>query len=168
MTRTTSRCIPFLAAALALALMPAASSARTMDAGEAVLAAQDARIAATIRGDVAALGAMMTDDLTYTHSSGVTETKAEFLDALRSGKHVYKVIDAPGRRVRVHGDSAVVSGPCHVVVEPGGRRTEIDLYFSELYVKQGGAWRWALWHSTRLPAGPPASAAPPPPTSPRP
>jgi ketosteroid isomerase-like protein len=168
MTRTTLRCIPFLATALALALCPCASDARPVDAGEAVLAAHDARIAATVKGDVAALGAMMTDDLTYTHSSGVTETKAEFLEGLHSGKYVYRVIAAPGRRVRVHGDSAVVSGPCHIVIEPGGKRTELDLYFSELYVKQGGAWRMALWHSTRLPAGPPAPAVPLAPTSPRP
>ena len=60
--------------------------------GQAVLAAHDARIAATIKGDVAALGALMTDDLTYTHSSGVTETKAEFLDGLKSGKYLYREI----------------------------------------------------------------------------
>jgi hypothetical protein len=43
------------------------------------------------------------------------------------------------------------------VIEPGGMRTELDLYFTELYVKEGGQWRMALWHSTRPPA--PAAAA---------
>jgi hypothetical protein len=60
--------------------------------------------------------------------------------------------------VRVHGDAAIVSGPAHVVIEPGGKRTELELYFTELYVKEGGQWRMALWQSTRLPA--PAAAAP--------
>lgn len=138
-----------LLAALA-ALLPALAGAA--DVPQAVLAAHDARIAATIRGDVAALGTLMTDDLSYTHSSGVTETKAEFLAGLKTGKYLYRSIDAPGRRVRVHGDSAVVSGPCHIVIEPGGKRTELDLYFSELYVREGGAWHMALWQSTRLPA----------------
>ena len=127
-------------------------------AGElAVLAAHDRRIAATIAGDLGALAAMMTDDLTYTHSSGVTETKAEFLAALKSGKYVYREIAPRDRRIRVHGDAAVVSGPCHVVIEPGGKRTEIELYFTELYVKEGGQWRMALWHSTRLPAPAPTT-----------
>jgi uncharacterized protein (TIGR02246 family) len=134
----------------------AGTAARAADVEQAVLAAQDRRIAATIAGDVATLSGMMTDDLTYTHSSGVEESKAQFLDALKSGKYVYREIEAPGRRVRVHGDAAVVSGPCHVVIEPGGKRTEIDLYFTELYVKEGGQWRMALWHSTRLPAAPAA------------
>ena len=119
---------------------------------EAVLAAQDRRIAATIAGDQAALTTLMTDDLTYTHSSGVVETKAEFLEGLKSGKYVYREISPRDRRVRIHGDAAIVSGPCHIVIEPGGKRTEIDLYFTEVYVKEGGQWRMALWHSTRLPA----------------
>jgi ketosteroid isomerase-like protein len=130
----------------------AAVASRAAEAEQAVTAAHDRRIAATVAADLAGLGAMMTDDLTYTHSSGVTETKAEFLEGLRSGKYVYREIAPRDRRVRVHGDAAVVSGPCHVVIEPGGKRTEIDLYFTELYVKVGGKWRMALWHSTRLPA----------------
>jgi uncharacterized protein (TIGR02246 family) len=124
----------------------------------AVVAAHDKRIAATIAGDVASLAAMMTDDLTYTHSSGVEESKAEFLEGLKNGKYVYREITPRGRKVRVHGPAAIVSGPCHVVIEPGGKRTEIELYFTELYVKEAGQWRMALWHSTRLPA--PAAPAP--------
>ena len=135
-----------------------AAAARGGDVEQAVLAAHDRRIAATIAGDVAAVAAMMTDDLTYTHSSGVEESKAEFLEGLKNGKYVYREITPRGRKVRVHGDAAIVSGPCHVVIEPGGKRTELELYFTELYVKEAGQWRMALWQSTRLPA--PTQAVP--------
>ncbi len=134
-----------------------AVAARAGEVEQAVTAAHDRRIAATIAADLPGLAAMMTDDMTYTHSSAATETKAEFLDGLRTGKYVYREIVPRDRKVRVHGDAAIVSGPCHVVIEPGGRRTEIDLYFTELYVKEGGRWRMALWHSTRLPAPAPAT-----------
>ena len=127
------------------------------DAESAVLAAHDKRIALTIAGDLAGLAAMMTDDLTYTHSSGVEESKAEFLEGLKTGKYVYREITPRGRKLRVHGDAAIVSGPAHIVIEPGGKRTELDLYFTELYVKQAGQWRMALWQSTRLPAPTPAA-----------
>jgi len=150
--KTLSCSVPRAVAVLALALAPALAAAD--DASSAVLAAQDARFAATIRADVAALAPLMTDDLTYTHSSGLTETKAEFLEGLRNGKYLYRSIESKDRRVRLHGDAAIVSGTAHVVIEPGGKRTELDLYFSELYVKEGGAWRMALWQSTRLPAPP--------------
>jgi ketosteroid isomerase-like protein len=148
-----------LAVLPALLLAPALAGAEANAAAaaeKAVIAAHDARLAATIRGDVAALAAMMTDDLTYTHSSAVTETKAELLEGLKSGKYVYREITPKGRRVRVHGDSAIVSGPAHIVIEPGGQRTEIDLYFTEIYVKEGGRWKMALWQSTKLPAPAPA------------
>ena len=134
------------------------ATARAGDAGPAVLAAHDKRIALTIAGDLTGLAAMMTDDLTYTHSSGVEESKAQFLEGLKSGKYLYREITPRDRKVRVHGDAAIVSGPAHVVIEPGGKRTELELYFTELYVKEGGQWRMALWQSTRLPA--PAAAAP--------
>ena len=141
----------------ALASVWGAGTAWAAGADTAVLAAHDKRIALTLAGDLAGLAAMMTDDLTYTHSSGVTETRAEFLAALKSGKYVYREIAPRDRRIRVHGDAAIVSGPCHVVIEPGGKRTEIDLYFTELYVKESGQWRMALWQSTRLPAPAPAT-----------
>lgn len=157
--RTSAR-LALAAAAIALTLPSAPlQAAPEAAAAAAVAAAHDARIAATIKGDLAALGALMTDDLTYTHSSGVTETKAEFLDGLKSGKYLYRAIDAPSRKLRVHGDAAIVSGPVHVVIEPGGKRTELELYFTEIYVREAGKWRMALWHSTRLPV-PAAPAAP--------
>ena len=141
------------AAALAVAAALAGGRpAEAADEGAAVRAAHDRRMALTIAADVPALGAMMTDDLTYTHSNAATETKAEFLAGLKSGKYLYREITPKDRKVRVHGDAAIVSGPAHVVIEPGGQRTEIDLYFTELYVKQGGQWKMALWQSTRIPA----------------
>jgi ketosteroid isomerase-like protein len=141
-------------AVLAVIAAAGGSLAAAGDEAAAVLAAHDRRIALTIAGDLAGLGAMMTDDLTYTHSNAATETKAEFLDGLKTGKYLYREITPRDRKVRVHGDAAIVSGPAHVVIEPGGKRTEIDLYFTELYVKEAGAWKMALWQSTRLPAPP--------------
>jgi len=135
---------------LAAALLGGAS-AQADGPEQAVLAAQDKRVALTIAADVAALGAMMTDDLTYTHSSANVDTKATFLEALRSGKSKYTSITFEDRRVRLHGDTAIVSGTSHVLVTAGGRDLDIRLRFTELYLKQSGAWKMALWHSTRVP-----------------
>ena len=94
----------------------------------------------------------MSDDLTYTHSNANVETKAEFLEAIRSGKYRYKSMTFDDRRVRLHGDAAaIVSGTCRVQVTSSGNDLDIRLRFTELYVKQGGAWKMALWQSTRVP-----------------
>jgi ketosteroid isomerase-like protein len=118
---------------------------------DAVLAAQDKRIALTVAADVAGLGAMMTDDLTWTHSNANVESKAQFLEAIRSGKYKYKSMTFDDRKVRLHGDTAIVSGTCRVLVTTDGREIDIKLRFTELYVKQQGAWKQAMWQSTRVP-----------------
>jgi uncharacterized protein (TIGR02246 family) len=126
--------------------------ARAADETEqAVLAAHEKRRAATIAADLPALGALMTDDLTYTHSNANVETKAEFLDALKTGKYQYKSVTDEEHRVRLHGDAAIVSGTCHVLVVASGKDIDIRLRFTELWVKEDGAWRMALWQSTRVP-----------------
>ncbi len=135
-------------------LLALGASARALvgEVDEAVLAAQDRRIALTVAGDVAGLGTAMSDDLSWTHSNANVETKAEFLEAIRSGKYRYKSMTFDDRRVRLHGDStAIVSGTCRVQVTSGGRDIDIRLRFTELYVKQGGGWKMALWQSTRVP-----------------
>jgi len=141
----------WMASGLLVALC-ASASALAGEVEQAVLAAQDRRIALTVAGDLAGLGAAMSDDLTWTHSNANVETKAEFLEAIRSGKYRYKSMTFDDRRVRLHGDStAIVSGTCRVQVTSGGREIDIKLRFTELYVKSGGAWRMALWQSTRVP-----------------
>jgi ketosteroid isomerase-like protein len=56
------------------------------------------------------------------------------------------------RRVRLHGDAtAIVSGTTRVQVVTGGRDIEVKLRFTELYVKDKGGWKMALWQSTRVP-----------------
>jgi len=139
-----------VAVALAAALI-GAGAASAAGPEDAVLAAQDKRVALTIAADVAALGAMMTDDLTYTHSNANVDTKAAFLEAIGSGKSKYKAITFEDRRVRLHGDTAIVSGTCRTQVTSGGRDLDIKLRFTELYLKQAGGWKMALWQSTRLP-----------------
>ena len=88
---------------------------------QAVLAAHERRRDATLAGDAEAVGSMMTDDLTFTHANAVVETKAEFLDALKTGRYQYKSLTDEEREVRVHGDAGIVSGTCRIVVTAPGR-----------------------------------------------
>ncbi|HEX4595051.1 MAG TPA: nuclear transport factor 2 family protein [Bryobacteraceae bacterium] len=61
-----------------------------MSSNKEILALEDKRYAAMCGGDFAALEAMLHDELLYTHSSGLTDTKATWLASLRSGKTKYK------------------------------------------------------------------------------
>ena len=128
-----------------------AGAASATDAEQAVLDAHEKRRTATLAGDAAAVGSMMTDDLTFTHANAVVETKAEFLDALKTGRYQYKSLTDEERGVRVHGDTGIVSGTCRIVVTAGGKDIDIRVRFTELWVKEAGAWRMVLWHATNVP-----------------
>ena len=47
--------------------------------------------------------------------------------------------------------AAVVQGVAHVLVKVPDRDIDVRLRFTELYVKQDGTWKMALWHSTTVP-----------------
>ena len=147
------RALRVLSTLLAIAWsMRWAATASAADATEqAVLAAHERRRDATLAGDAAAVGSMMTDDLTFTHANAVVETKAEFLDALKTGRYQYKSLTDEERGVRVHGDTGTVSGTCRIVVAAAGKDIDIRVRFTELWVKIGSAWRMVLWHATNVP-----------------
>jgi hypothetical protein len=58
----------------------------SMSQEEEILALEEKRFAAMVSGDLGALDALLHQDLVYTHSSAVVDTKASYLEAIRTGK----------------------------------------------------------------------------------
>lgn len=135
----------------AFSVVLAASTLAADDAQRAVLNAHEQRRAATVAGDADIVGSLMTDDLTFTHANAVVETKAQFVDALASGRLRYRSITDEEPQVRVHGGAGIVSGICRIVVNASGTEIDIRVRFTELWVKKEGGWRMTLWHATEIP-----------------
>jgi len=121
------------------------------DVRKEVLAADARRIAATIAADVKTLGEILRDDLTYIHSSGQLETKAQVIDEITSGKLKYRAIVPSEQGVRVFGDWAMVTGRAQLKVNSGGKSLGFWVRFTEVWVRSEGIWQLAAWQSTRLP-----------------
>jgi hypothetical protein len=126
------------------------SGARQKVAAE-VLAADDARYAAMIAQDYEALGRLLADDLLYTHSTAVTDTKAEYLAALRSGKYRYRAARREGTSVRVHDAIAIVNGRSFLEVDVDGVPKSLANVFVNVWVRTPAGWRMTAWQSTPLP-----------------
>jgi|APPan5920702856_1055754.scaffolds.fasta_scaffold69496_2 hypothetical protein len=73
---------------------------------EKIIALDAARHQAMIAGDVAALSRLLSDHLTYTHFTGLTESKAEYLASVAKG-----VFGTGASRSR-SGRSARPQAPC--------------------------------------------------------
>ena len=114
--------------------------------------AEDARIAATIKGDVPALSALLAEGMTYVHSSAKLETRQEFLDLIKSGFYQYKSIAHRDVTVRFYGTTAILAGLTDVEVVSGGTPASPKLRFTEVWVNGKAGWQMAAWQSTRLPA----------------
>jgi len=122
-----------------------------MTADAEVLEADDRRVEAMRKGDWAALGAALADDLTYVHSTARLESKGEHLANLRAGKPHYRGIAPRERKVRVHGTVGVVTGVSEMHVEREGKEQRFAVRYLAVYVKAANHWRMAAWQSTRVP-----------------
>lgn len=110
----------------------------------------DQRIAALIQNDFPKLEEIMSDDFTYTHSSGQVQTKAEFLGDFKSGKRAFKSLQQEDVQVRFYGNAALVTGRCTLTGSNGGKDFVLPMRFTEIYANNNGKWQWILWQSTRL------------------
>ncbi len=108
------------------------------------------RLRAMVEVDTAALDKILADDLTYTHSSGQVDTKAQFIASLKSGQLRYESVTTDEVKVRVDGDAAVVTGRGMMKVKAGDRELNMPIRFTDVYVKRRGRWQMVAWQSTRI------------------
>jgi ketosteroid isomerase-like protein len=116
-----------------------------------ILGLEDRRFAAMIARDFAALEKMVHDELLYTHSSGVTDTKASWLDSMKSGKVRYKSAATSERQVKFFGDTALVRGKAAIEAEIGGQPRSLRLLFLNAWVRTPQGWKFAAWQSCPQP-----------------
>ncbi len=120
----------------------------TSEAEREVLAAEDRRYQAMRDGDVATLDELLADELSYTHSSGSRDTKAQFLAKVGSGHFVYLRIDHPVERVEVYGDTALVIGRMGADLEVQGRPRTLDNFALAVWTRTSGTWRLVAYAPT--------------------
>jgi hypothetical protein len=124
----------------------------TDDDVAAVLAAEDRRYAAMLDGDLDVLDELCADELSYTHSNAVRDTKAEYFAKLRERYYVYHRIDHPVERVEVAGDAAMVVGSMTADLDSGGVRKTIDCLAVAVWIRSAGAWRLLAYVPTPRPS----------------
>jgi hypothetical protein len=109
------------------------------------------RFAAMVAQDIAALEPLLADDLTYGHSNGDFENKAQFLETIRGGRLRYEAIDVQELEVRQYDAVAIVTGRLIVSARAGTQPLKLNIRYLDAYVNHGGHWQLVAWQSTRLP-----------------
>ena len=133
-----------LAAAGALALAAASSpmTARAESADEAaVRKAIDDLTKAMLAADRAGLEALVADQLSYGHSAGRLETKADFVGVIAGKKTIYKSIVLSDPTVAVVGNNAIARHIFAAETEADGKPGSAKVGVLQVWVKDGGAWK---------------------------
>lgn len=116
-----------------------------------ILALETRRYAAMTSNSLDALADLFHDDMIYTHSSGVVDTKASYLEALRSGRTRYLEVEQREQTVKLLGDVALVIGASHIEVDVtvnGEKvRKSLDLRSLAAWTATVSGWKFLAWQS---------------------
>ncbi len=136
--------------ALAMLIGPMAHAAPNLSTQ--IEAVERARFQTWVKGDIAAMQAVLADDVLYCHSSGQCQSKAEFIADIQSKNRVYKKMDLLAMTAKALGpDAVLINGKVDVGAESPGKVVAFKGIYTAVYVKRSGHWQLISWQSTTLP-----------------
>lgn len=106
-----------------------------------VVAASDSLHQAKLTGDRALFDRLCADALSYGHSSGRMESKAEFIDDNVADPPIWTSISLSDRSVRLSGDTAVVRHTMDGQSQRNGAVSSVRIGVLLVWQKQAGAWK---------------------------
>ncbi len=118
---------------------------------QAVLKLETEWVDALMKADAAALEKLYSETLTYTHSSGSTDTKTEYITNLKAGKTKYESLVREDVKVRVFGNTALHTSITNIKLITNGQPSAFAVKMLHVWVKEGSNWRMVAHQTTRLP-----------------
>jgi uncharacterized protein (TIGR02246 family) len=119
-------------------------SAQNTDSGpsseQEIRTLEDERNRAILKGDAAALERMTADDYTFITLRGELRTKSEIVKGFQSGSFKYDSRTISDLKIRIYGETAIVTGHSTQKGSENGKDYSGDYRFTRVYVKQKGRW----------------------------
>ena len=97
--------------------------------------------AAMISGDRTALETIASEHLSYGHSGGHVEGKAEFVEKIASGKSDFVTIDITDQTIDIVGKTAIVRQSFNATTNDGGKPGVVKLKVLLIFKKESGSWK---------------------------
>lgn len=113
---------------------------------------EDRRYRAMVDGDVGTLDELLADDVIYTHSNASTDSKAAYLERLRSGDLVYHSLEHTTDQVVVRPGVVVIGGTMTGSIHMHGVAKTLNSRVVTVWVAEDGRWRLAAFGPTPAPA----------------
>jgi ketosteroid isomerase-like protein len=149
-----ARALAFTAVVL-MAIAPTSRAGSSADDEKAVAALDTEYQAAVKANDVATMDRILADDFVLVTGLGKIYTKRDLLEQARGKRVVYEHQEDSAQKVRVWGETAVVTALLWAKGTEDGKAFDYKLWFSDTYVRTPGGWRYVFGQaSTRLPTTP--------------
>jgi ketosteroid isomerase-like protein len=124
---------------------------KTSKAEEEVLKLEKGLEEAIVKNDPEAIAQFVADDWIIIDPDGGIVDMARFFDVIKSGALMHEVMDSEDLRVRIYGDSAVVTGLTRTKGKFMGHDFSTQERATDVFVKRDGRWHCVLTHLTRIP-----------------
>ena len=105
---------------------------------------------AHLRGDAAALEKLWAEDLFVTVPDMPVMNKEESLAVSKAGKMKFDIYKTSDIRIKVYGNSAVVTGQLVRIRDAKSTKFEDDWRFTKVYVRRDGRWQVVAWHGSHV------------------
>ena len=132
------------------------TEARSSVDDEKAVAALDTEYQAAVKNnDVPTMDRILADDFVLVTGLGKTHSKRDLLEEARSKGMQYERQEDSQRKVRVWGDTAVVTALLWAKGTEDGKPFDYKLWFSDVYLKTEKGWRYVFAQaSARIPEAP--------------
>ena len=132
---------------IALALGTATDLNASSEEDAKTVAALDTKYQAAVKSnDAATMDQILADDFVLVNGRGKVSSKADLIESARKKEITYERQDEePGtQKVRVWGDTAVVTALLWIKAVQGGKPIDYKLWFSDTYVRTPAGWRYVF------------------------
>src|SRR6266540_921371 len=105
---------------------------------------------AIVKNDPEVIGRFVTEDWIIINADGGIIDKERFLEVIKSGTLTHEMMESDDIRIRVYGDSAVVSALTRTKGKFIGQEFSTHERATDFFVSRNGQWRCALTQLTRF------------------
>ena len=105
--------------------------------------------AAQLSNNVATMDSLLADDYIGIGANGTVQTKQETLDRQRNRTLVITSLDLSEVKVRVYGDTAVVTSRAELKGTNGGKDMSGTYHYTRVYIKRLNQWQIVSFEATR-------------------
>ncbi len=134
-----------------LALFTTITYAQAQQDTQKIETAVDELYAAMVDKNEESLKNLTAEALTYGHSSGKIEDKAQYVEGVMNGSFDFSSITPAEQNIAISGDTAIVR---HIFVAEGtdnGKPADVRIGVMMTYLKQNGQWKLLARQAYKLP-----------------